>query len=184
MRKQYLFTTMAFTLSILVGQQKQVKPLTALDYAEIQQLVNKYAFALDTCANHGDDYANLYTTDGVFAVGLNGLEYHGHKQLVEAAGGPNCEKLKEPYTRSHTTINLVIEASPEGATGKSYLVYPGVRGERSDADHSGHVGGYQDVYVKTPQGWRFKSRTHVFPPQIPGEYKGIPNEKQQTSNKK
>jgi hypothetical protein len=65
----------------------------------------------------------------------------------------------------------------QGATGKSYLVYPGDQGKRGDADFDGHVGGYQDVYVKTPQGWRFKSRVHVFPPQIPGEYKGIPNTK-------
>jgi len=24
-------------------------------------------------------------------------------------------------------------------------------------------GGYEDTYVKTPKGWRFKTRTHVFP---------------------
>jgi hypothetical protein len=32
------------------------------------------------------------------------------------------------------------------------------------------VGGYQDVYVKTDKGWRFKKRIHVFPPDIPGSY--------------
>jgi hypothetical protein len=31
------------------------------------------------------------------------------------------------------------------------------------------------MYVKTAQGWRFKQRIHVHPPQIPGEYTGIPN---------
>jgi hypothetical protein len=62
----------------------------------------------------------------------------------------------------------VIEPSPEGAIGKSYLVYPGIEGIKGDPTHTGHVGGYQDVYVKTPNGWRFKSRLHVFPPQIPG----------------
>jgi hypothetical protein len=65
----------------------------------------------------------------------------------------------------------VIEPSPEGAIGKSYIVYPGVQGQHSDPQHSGIVGGYQDVYVKTPQGWRFKSRVHVFPPIVPGTYK-------------
>ena len=24
-------------------------------------------------------------------------------------------------------------------------------------------GGYEDVYVKTPGGWKFKTRTHVWP---------------------
>jgi hypothetical protein len=71
----------------------------------------------------------------------------------------------------------VIEPSPEGATGKSYLVYPGVQGKYEDANHSGHIGGYQDVYVKTPAGWRFKSRVHVYPPQVPGNYRGTPNTK-------
>jgi hypothetical protein len=164
----------------LFAQQKtaapKITPLTALDYIEIEQLNHKYAFALDTCSNKGEDYANLYTEDGVFIVGLNGLEYRGHAQLVNAAGGPTCERLARLPNQTHTTVNIVIEASPEGATGKSYLVYPGVRGEHADADHSGHVGGYQDVYVKTAKGWRFKSRVHVFPPQIPGQYKGIPND--------
>jgi hypothetical protein len=167
-----------------MAQTAKVKPLTALDYAEIQQLNYRYAFALDTCSNHGEDYANLYTEDGVFVVGLNGLEFKGHQKLVEAAGGPSCERLKKLPHQSHTTQNLVIEASPEGATGKSYLVYPGDQGKRGDADFDGHVGGYQDVYVRTSQGWRFKSRVHVFPPQIAGEYKGIPNTKLEAGSSK
>jgi hypothetical protein len=159
--------------------EEKAKPLTAMDYLEIQQLNYRYAFALDTCSNHGEDYANLYVDDGVFVVGLNGMEFKGHAKLVEAAGGPSCARVKNGPVHSHTTENLVIEASPEGATGKSYLVYPGDSGKRGDADFDGHVGGYQDVYVRTPKGWRFKSRVHVFPPQIPGEYKGIPNTKQE-----
>jgi ketosteroid isomerase-like protein len=178
MQKSILFVTAAvLSLSLSPGAEPRVKPLTALDYMEIQQLNYKYAFALDACSNHGEDYANLYTDDGVFVVGLNGMEYKGHQKLVEAAGGPTCERLKRLPHQSHTTENLVIEAAPEGATGKSYLVYPGDRGKRGDADFDGHVGGYQDVYVRTPNGWRIKSRVHVFPPQVPGEYKGIPNTK-------
>ena len=40
--------------------------LSALDYQEITQLINRYAYGIDTCANLGYDYANLFTTDGVF----------------------------------------------------------------------------------------------------------------------
>jgi hypothetical protein len=164
----------AASTALLAQPPQNITPLTALDYIEIEQLNNKYAFALDTCSNGGEDYANLYTEDGVFIVGLNGAEFRGHDRLVAAAGGPTCERRARLPDRSHTTVNLVIEASPEGATGKSYLVYPGVMGKRSDAEHDGHVGGYQDVYVRTAKGWRFKSRVHVFPPQIPGEYKAVP----------
>ena len=78
--------------------------------------------------------------------------------------------LENPI-QGHVTLNAVIEPSPEGAIGKSYLVYPGERGIiAEDAEHRGHVGGYQDVYVKTPQGWRFKKRIHIFPPNVPGMY--------------
>ncbi|HEU4619322.1 MAG TPA: hypothetical protein VFV10_14890, partial [Gammaproteobacteria bacterium] len=37
-------------------EQKPME-LTALDYIEIQQLVAKYARAIDTCSNNGYDYA-------------------------------------------------------------------------------------------------------------------------------
>jgi hypothetical protein len=148
--------------------------LTALDYIEIQQLVNRYAFAIDTCSSNGYDYADLYTPDGIFYWGVGSRKSVGREQLAEAAGGGKngCKKL-ERATRdnpiaTHTTVNLIIEPSPEGATGKSYLVYPGVTGTHADSTHDGHVGGYQDVYVKTAKGWRFKSRLHVFPPDVPG----------------
>ena len=49
---------------------KDAAPLTALDYIEIQQLVNRYAFAIDNCTNNGYDYADLYTPDGVFYWGV------------------------------------------------------------------------------------------------------------------
>jgi SnoaL-like domain len=148
--------------------------LTALDYIEIQQLVNRYAFAIDNCSNNGYDYADLYTPDGVFYWGVGTRKSVGREELAEAAGGGKngCQKLSrataENPLATHTTVNLIIESSPEGATGKSYLVYPGVLGTHSDRTHSGHVGGYQDVYVKTAKGWRFKSRMHVFPPAVPG----------------
>src|SRR5215468_2472689 len=40
--------------------------LTALDYAQITQLINRYAYGIDTCGGNGYDYANVFTTDGVF----------------------------------------------------------------------------------------------------------------------
>ena len=148
---------------------KDAAPLTALDYIEIQQLVNRYAFAIDNCTNNGYDYADLYTPDGVFYWGVGSRKSVGREELAEAAGGGKngCKKIEratvENPVATHTTVNLIIEPSPEGATGKSYLMYPGVMGTHSDPSHTGHVGGYQDVYVKTAKGWRFKTRTHVFP---------------------
>jgi hypothetical protein len=157
------------------GASRPVMELTALDYYEIEQLSRKYAWAIDTCGNDGFDYADLYTPDGVFISGEDGQHWEGREKLAEAAGGNGrgCPFVQMPLT--HVIVNLVIEATPDGATGKSYLIYPGKHGEFVDDKHNGHDGGYQDMYVKTAQGWRFKQRIHVHPPQIPGEYAGIPN---------
>ena len=46
--------------------------LTAMDYFQIQQLVARYAQAIDTCSNSGYDYADLFTADGFFAPFTNG----------------------------------------------------------------------------------------------------------------
>ena len=164
------------TLVSLQAQQKGTKAptLTALDYIEIQQLVSKYSYAIDGCTNNGYDYADLFTPDGIFYWSVGGRKSVGREQLAEAAGGGKngCRKMAlatpEKPVQTHVAQNLVIEPSPEGAIGKSYLVYPGVEGTHGDPTHTGHVGGYQDVYVKTPQGWRFKTRLHVFPPTVPG----------------
>ena len=180
-----VFGLLLLTASVASAQQpaaRPVTPLTALDILEIQQLLNKYAFALDTCSNNGYDYADLYTPDGIFYWGVGGRKSVGREQLAEAAGGgkQGCRKLqtasRENPIQTHMTVNAVIEASPEGAIGKSYLVYPGVQGITGDGTHTGHVGGYQDVYVKTAQGWRFKKRIHIFPPAIPGTYVFPPDE--------
>jgi len=107
---------------------KDAAPLTALDYIEIQQLVNRYAFAIDNCTNNGYDYADLYTPDGVFYWGVGSRKSVGREELAEAAGGGKngCKKIEratvENPVATHTTVNLIIEPSPEGATGKSYLM--------------------------------------------------------------
>src|SRR6185312_256974 len=115
--------------------------------------------------------------DGKFISGDSGKVWQGRKQLAEAAGGNGhgCPFPKMPL--EHIVANLVIEATPDGAKGKSYLIYPGRNGKYVDDQHHGHDGGYQDIYVKTADGWRFKERVHVYPPQIPGSYAGVPNSK-------
>jgi len=157
------------------ADSRPVMQLTALDYIELEQLNRKYAWAIDTCANDGFDYADLYTPDGTFVSGDTGQRWQGREQLAEAAGGNGrgCPFVRMPL--SHVIVNLIVEPTADGAIGKSYLVYPGKNGQYADEKHHGHDGGYQDIYVKTADGWRYQERVHVHPPQIPGEYKGVPN---------
>ena len=80
---------------VTVRAQQQAPALSALDYAEIGQLANRYAHAIDTCSNNGYDYADLYTADGTFTDYVTEEGYakkglvraHGREELARAAGG-------------------------------------------------------------------------------------------------
>ena len=50
-----------------------------------------------------------------------------------------------------------ITPTPQGASGRVYLVAIGEKGPRDVTRY----GGYEDQYVKTSVGWRIKKRTHV-----------------------
>jgi hypothetical protein len=158
-----------------VAAQQAARPasadaLTAQDYFAISQLASRYAFAIDTCTNGGADFADLFVDDGEFSVSqewgaAGNRPIKGRAALIEAAGGDGKGGCKDPKTQmgygiSHIVANHVITPSPEGARGKSYLLAIGVGGDPTTIERQG---GYEDVYVKTPNGWRFKSRVHVFP---------------------
>ena len=156
-------------LTVLPAEQQPPRTspratLTTQDYIDIQQLVRKYAWALDGGDNYGYAYADLFTPDGVF-VGTNqgpdGRSYQGRDVLAALArtpaGGPNNQR--------HFTMNHVITPAPaEGAsassaTGRVYVVMldVGIVGKPNAVNHGGH---YEDVYEKTSVGWRFKKRTY------------------------
>ena len=141
--------------------------LTALDYYEITQLVNRYAYGIDTCANDGYDYADLFTADGVFidknsdagfAAGGRVLAQGRDALATLVGGGSRGCRTKLVWTDwSHIMATHEITPTPEGAKGRVYLVQLGMEGPGSVARH----GGYEDVYVKTADGWRIQSCTHV-----------------------
>jgi hypothetical protein len=147
--------------------------LTAQDYAEIQQLAIRYAWLLDQCVNGGYDYADLYVSDGQFAVadefGTTSNEQRrfvskGREALAKAAGGDgkgNCVDPKTTlgYGLTHIVTNHMIVPTKDGAVGKHRLITVGVCGYPHLIELQG---GYEDEYVKTKEGWKFKSRTHVF----------------------
>jgi hypothetical protein len=138
---------------------KNAATLTAMDYIEIQQLVARYAYALDTAADRGDAYAQLFTPDGAF-VARTGHPYEikGRAQLAAYAAGDLTHR-GPAYVRDYAT-NYIIHPSPEGATGRVYVVWVEV-GENGNPGVVQSGGHYADVYVKTRDGWRIKTRTFV-----------------------
>ena len=172
--------TIAFALTAalsLVAHAQPPQPLTALDYFEIQQLVAKYARAIDTCSNNGYDYADLYTADGVFMPNFSGTTVkgiQGREKLAEVSGGgskgcKNVGWIKQGV--KHMYVNHIITASPEGATGTVDMLMIGLNGDPYKIRHEGY---YEDTYVRTPQGWRFKSRIHHVPMTTPPAEAGQP----------
>ncbi len=64
--------------------------LTALDYQEITQLINRYAYGIDTCAGNGYDYANVFTTRRAVHRQQLGLRLRGRRP--RAREGPGCAR--------------------------------------------------------------------------------------------
>jgi len=140
----------------ITAQSKEFLPLTPMDRIQIQQLIARYAYALDTGGRNGYDYADLFAPDGVF-VGMNqgetGRLYRGRDTLAALArGGPRNQNYV-----SHYITNVVLEATPDGARGTQYAFIGDVSlpGSKSMWTNGGM---YRDTYVKTPDGWRFKTR--------------------------
>ena len=175
---QRIFVMLAFVgvaaVAFVAGQgglapsaEAQAGKLTALDYQEITQLIHRYAYGIDTCANNGYDYANVFTTDGVFIDNNSDDGYKaGGRVLAKGrdalatlvGGGERGCKTKLVWTDwSHLMLNQEITPTADGAKGRIYLVQLGMNGAGTVARH----GGYEDIYVRTPEGWRIKQRMHV-----------------------
>lgn len=144
-------------------------PLTAQDRTEIQDLLARYARTLATCA--AEEYADLFAPGGYFFSSIRG-EVKTRESLIllvqserqcnpinnaNAAGANAAAGANNPARGANAAgggprpVNVptaVVEPSPEGAKGTASL---------------GNAGGYEDVFVKTPKGWRFKARSVITP---------------------
>ena len=111
---------LAFSAS---GQQPKPSELTALDYFQIQQLVAKYARAIDTCSNNGYDYADLLAHPGIdkherLATAFNDQwavrRVFGNIEIVGAVDLPDL------VPRQHFAIRIVVEEMYAIAPDKEY----------------------------------------------------------------
>ncbi|HEV8316391.1 MAG TPA: nuclear transport factor 2 family protein [Vicinamibacterales bacterium] len=139
-------------------QQKTSTPmLSPQDYLEIQQLYGYYTRDVDPGSER--DASWLFAPDGSFEV--RGQKHTGRKALQEF-----YERIRknQSFGIRHVNSNFLLFPTPEGARGTAYMVQV----ERRDASKPVQTtlfGVYHDTFVKTPEGWRFKSR--VFRPDGP-----------------
>jgi hypothetical protein len=154
-----LLLTMVLSLGMSAASLRAQGSLTDKDRAEIQDLSARYARALGSCA--AEEYADLFAPGaGYFASNIRG-EVVGRERLMALvrserhctappaapSGGANANAPAAP--RPVPTVS--IEITSTGPVGRASL---------------GAAGQYDDEYVKTPKGWRFKSRTVMTGPEL------------------
>lgn len=129
--------------------------LTAQDRAAIQELSAAYARALGAC--EAEAYADLFAPGtGYFASNIRG-EVVGRERLVALVRSERHCGSRAPVTAGAAPASprpvptAAITAKADGVTGAADL---------------GNAGRYEDEYVKTPAGWRFKSRTVMTPAEL------------------
>jgi len=123
--------------------------LTPDDASAIQALVTGYARALAAC--RAEEYADLFAPDiGYFASGIRGQVVGRERLIALVESERQCTAGAAPNTR------------PGGNIGPTVALDVTSTGVRGIADLGGG-GQYQDEYVKTSNGWRFRSRTVLTP---------------------
>lgn len=126
---------------VAYAQEVRGGSLTTQDYIDIQQLYTKYNYAIDS--GDVEAYVALYTADGTFN------NFQGQEGLRKFMSGRTAGSTR------HWNTNLLITPTPEGAKGAVYLLLVDVGATPPAITRAAK---YDDVLVKTPQGWRFKTR--------------------------
>jgi hypothetical protein len=163
MSKAFSAGVVSVALALAIGASPRAQiaaKLTAQDYLDIQQLVARYAYAMDSGADNGFAYADLFTADGEFVSPSGTIK--GREALAEAGRAGFVNGHKPVLGVSHFIANNVVTPSAQGATGKQYVVLVNIGDTDKPGGSFSDVGGhYEDAYVKTAQGWKFKRREYV-----------------------
>lgn len=140
----FILLVVLTSLSSKILAQSNVKELSGEDYIEILQLYSKYPLTLDS--GDGEAFADLFTEDGAFgtiAVGREALIAFANRGAGSA--------------RRHAPLVPMIIPTEEGAMGVVTNLFLDM--SQNPPVVSG-VSQYTDIIVKTPDGWRFKSRNN------------------------
>ena len=144
--------TGAFAAGWVGAQGTRGPALTGQDYAEIEQLTARYYQALDF--ENRAMFESIWTADAVYRIASRGQPVVGRDAIVERTVARWADRPPE-HERRHWQNNLVVTPTADGATTRTYWVSFEVSYSPPKPALSGH---YDDVLVRTPDGWRFKER--------------------------
>ena len=162
MKSNAVILTLVLAAGGLVYAQKAANgpALTSQDYLDIQQLVSRYAYAMDSGADNGNAYADLFAANGEF-VGPTGST-KGRDALAALGRTGFVDGHKPANGVAHFILNHVVEPAPGGASGKAYVVLVNIgEGGKPGGEFSDVGGHYEDRYVKTATGWKFARREYI-----------------------
>ena len=145
----------AFGAGVAWSAAQQGPTLSGEDYAEIHQLYSRYAQGTDF--RQGDMWLSVFTDDAVFQPGADADEVVGMEALTEWRRQNFAARPAERQNR-HWNSGWVITPTAQGATGRLYYLGVNVTSGQPVLGGSGH---YEDIYVKTADGWRIKERRAV-----------------------
>jgi 3-phenylpropionate/cinnamic acid dioxygenase small subunit len=132
------------------------KSLPGADLAEIQQLYARYAQGTDF--GNAEMWLNVFTEDAVFKIGENQV-YDGRAQMTEWRR-QSFAKRGAVYNYRHWVSSWVISPTADGgAMGRVYWMAFDPTAKVLTVSDTGY---YDDIYVRTPNGWRIKQR-HAHP---------------------
>jgi len=127
--------------------------LAGRDYGQIMRLYGLY--------NQGSDFRNAemfvsaFAEDGAFKTGP-GQEVVGRKALMAQRAERHQGQTGDTGRRHYNSSWVISLTADGGAEGRAYWFLMDVSGPQPLQVASGY---YDDVFVKTPNGWRIKSRT-------------------------
>jgi len=124
--------------------------LTGKDYAEIERLFGLY--------NQGSDFQDAEMFVSAFSEDGEITRRNGSVKGQTALLAERAERYQGQTgdnKRRHLNSSFVITPTSDGAKGRAYWVLNDVSGSEIKAVASGY---YDDIYVKTSDGWKIKTR--------------------------
>ena len=131
--------------------------LSPEDYIEILHLINEYPRDVDPGSVR--DASWMFTKDAR-STGMTGgapmTTPQDHKFFYGSLVAPNGQ-AKKGGNRHFNTSPIIIGLPDGTARGSSYMMGVSTK-EKGGKPTIDLIGKYEDVYVKTPDGWRMKER--------------------------